>query len=278
MTYGMQTSNGTNVLNIDENLKAYVYLGKWAIPDRIGAHVSITINCVGYPMVFFGVPYDVSSGDPDAGSNTNWPAFMRRHGVAMTSLVSLGGNQWRVDLSVANPSGTVLGLFIRVFGRLDLNFPNGSGQQYGALVWNASSQLVFDSNLPMLRLAGNTYDTELILTPATPASNQVNSACDALVNLPFGLQNKSIAANARGVIHEPYGDGGYQDWDTGQWIDQYKVLAFESLYWASGNQLQVRRIALEEHGYESSLPFFIDNSRCQTVYSRLAVIDNSLFP
>lgn len=278
MTYGMQTTNGANVLNIHEGMKAYVYLGKWAIPDQLGARVSVTINCAGYPMVFFGVPYNISNGDPGAGSNTGWPAFTKRHGISLTSLVPLGSNQWRLDLSVANPSSTALGLFVRVFGRLDLNYPTGSGQQFGMQVWDASSQIVFDSNLRMLRLAGNTYDTEIVLSPQNPSSSHVNSACDVVVNVLFDMQNKSICANARGVIYEPYGNGGYQDWDTGQWIDQYEILHFETLYWSTGSQLHARRIALGSHSYETPLPFVIDNSRCQTVYSRLAVIDNSLFP
>ncbi len=278
MTYGMQTSNGSNVLNIDENLKAYVYLGKWEIPDRIGQYVSITFACVGYPMVFFSLPHAVTAGDPGPGSNTNWPAFTKRHGVALTALVPLGGNQWRVDMSVSNPSGSALGMFVRVFGRLDLNYPNGSGEAYGAQVWNASSQLVFDSNLRMLRLAGNTYDVELVLGAGVPAYNEVNSACDAVVGVPFDMQGKSICASTRGVIYAPYADGGYKDWDTGEWWDQYQILHFETLYWSTGSQVHARRIATSVNRYETPLPFVIDNSRCQTVYSRLAVIDNSLFP
>lgn len=278
MTYGMQTSNGANVLNIDENLKAFVYLGKWAIPDRDGEHVSVTITCVGFPMVFFNLPYAISAGEPPASDNMGWQACMRRNGVAMTALVPLGGNQWRLDFSVSNPADVPFGLFVRVFGRLDLNFPNGSGESYGAQIWNASSQLVFDSNLRMLRLAGNTYDTELVLTPSNPAADQANSTYDLLVNLPFSMLNKSISASARGIIYQPYNDGGYNDWDTGVWWDNYKILTYESLYWASGNQLQVRRIGLNVSYYKSPVPLVIDNSRCQTVYSRLAVIDNSLFP
>ncbi|MFZ6686577.1 hypothetical protein ACO0K0_02380 [Undibacterium sp. SXout11W] len=276
MTYGMQSINGSNVLNIDENLKAYVYAGKYAIPDTAKTAV-VTFSCVGYPMLFFGVPHNVSAGDPTGSSSIGWTGYIARHGVSLAKLVSSGANQWTAYLTVANPSNSSLGLFLRVFGRLDLNYPSGSGQQFGMQVFNASSQLVFDSNLKMLRLAANTYDIEVTLSAAVPNGTQGNSACDAIINVPFDMSGKSICANSRAIIHWPYQIGSYTQFDTGLLINQYQILNFESLYWSTGSQLHVRRIATSNSEYETPSSFVIDNSTAQTVYSRLAVIDNSLF-
>lgn len=260
MTYGLQTINGANVLTIDENLKTYVFVAKYAIPSEQGASVYVDFACNGYPLVYFQVPW-----------NTN-----TRSGISMTSLSPNGTNVWRAYFSIQNLTGADLGLYLRVFGRLDLNFPNGSGDFYGVRAWNASGLLIFDSNVKMHRLAGNTYDTELVLTANVPTGSQPANQYDASTTVPFSMQNKSIAANCRGIIHYPEYIGTYTQFD-GTVVDQYDVRAFESIYWSNGTQLTVARVYLNDQVIETASPMTIDLSKYQTVYSRLSVIDNNLF-
>ena len=261
MTYGLQTINDSGVLNIDENLKTYVYLGKYAIPDQIGMDVTIDIVCNGYPLIYFSIP----QGDAN------------RTGIAMTKLAFVVGNQWKVSFTLHNPAFLNLGLFMRVFGRLDLNYPSGSGAQFGMLVWNEAGQLVFDSNLPMHRLAGNTYDTELVLVFDVPTPTDPVNKHDHSYTLPFNMTGKSISANCRGMIYYPEYKGSYVDWDTGENIDQYDVGNFVSLYWYNGNDLVIGRVRFAGRSFETTGPVVIDYSNCHLVYSRLAVIDNNLF-
>lgn len=260
MTFGMKTWNGSTIVTIDDNTRAMVYMGKAAIPDQY-AHPTVDISCKGVPTVYFGIPVGRSD----------------RAGVAVTGIKAVGTDLWRVSLTVYNPSGAALGLYLRWFGLLNLNYPNGSAEGWGVRAWDGSSRLIFDSGLKMHRLAGNTYATELVLLPSVPDRNEAKNAYDTSAVLPFSLTNKSIRANARGTVRFPEYVGTYTDFDHTV-VDQYNKKTYETVYAGSGSTLNVMRVVTDEIMFETAIPLLIDMSKYQTVYSRLAVIDNAVFP
>ena len=260
MTFGMKTWNGSTIVTIDDNTRAMVYMGKAAIPDQY-AHTTVDISCKGVPTVYFGIPVGRSD----------------RAGVAVTGIKAVGTDLWRVSLTVYNPSGAALGLYLRWFGLLNLNYPNGSAEGWGVRAWDGSSRLIFDSGLKMHRLAGNTYATELVLLPSVPDRNEAKNAYDTSAVLPFSLTNKSIRANARGTVRFPEYVGTYTDFDHTV-VDQYNKKTYETVYAGSGSTLNVMRVVTDEIMFETAIPLLIDMSKYQTVYSRLAVIDNAVFP
>jgi hypothetical protein len=275
MRMGFQTKNlAKGNITIDSSLRAYVYLGKYPIPSQIGTYPTIDFQCNGMPQVYFEVPYNITAQD---SGTSGLLSYQTRTGINLSRLSPLGASTWRATLAINNANGPSLGLFLRVFGRLDLN-PPAPPYGHGLMVRALDGAMLFYSGKRMLRLAGDTYDTQLTLPWEVPdggGADLANSR-DTAVNLPFSMQGKSIAANARGVVHWPYNIGGYVS--DGQEFNQYDVLQYHTLYWANGNQLQVRRIATGVDRIEITGPLIINNSKCQTVYSRLSVIDNSQFP
>lgn len=274
MRMGFQTKNlAKGNITIDSSLRAFVYLGKHAIASQIGTYPTVEFQCKGMPQLYFDVPYNITA--QDAGT-TGLDAFRSRTGMCLRKLESLGGDRWRATMAINNVNGSPLALFLRVFGRLDLN-PPARPYGYGLLVRTLEGEMVFFGGKRMLRLAGDTYDVELTLPWQVPPSDSAQaSGQDTAVNLPFSMQGKSISATTRGMVSMPYYLYSYDD--DGRIMDRYAVLHYESMYWASGNQLQVRRIAASADEMDVSGWLTIDNSKCQTVYSRLSVIDNSQFP
>jgi hypothetical protein len=274
MTYGIRTVNASGIVNIDEDSISYVYLGK----IQMTAGGDYYVHCVGYPLVFFGVPYNtVNSGE---GANGNFYDLRTRAGLAMRRLRQVPGdpNTWIISISCNLENLPAMGLYIRVFGKLHLNFPAGSGEHWGARLWNAQGQLTFDTGCRQLRLAGNTYDAELLITSRCPGeTGEPANVGDTVVGLPFDLANKSIMANTRGTIRYPYTTSAYHDWETGQDLFYVVVMSIDALFWSSGNALYARKSAIAEYGYEgNSQPnvFLSENN----IYTRIAVIDNNLFP
>ena len=275
MRMGFQTKNlEKGNITIDSGLRAYVYLGKHLIPSQVGTYPTVDFQCKGMPQLYFDVPYNITMQDI---GTTGLDAFRSRTGMGLRKLQFLGGDSWRATMAINNHNGPPLALFLRVFGRMDLN-PPARPYGYGLLVRTLEEKaLVFLSSQRMLRLAGDTYDVELTLPwPVPPSDSAPANGQDTAVNLPFSMQGKSISANARGMVSMPYYLYSYDD--DGRIMNRYEVLHYESMYWASGNQLQVRRIAASSDQMDVSGSLTIDNSKCQTVYSRLSVIDNSKFP
>ncbi|QKY08787.1 hypothetical protein [Janthinobacterium lividum] len=275
MRMGFQAKNlAKGNITIDSSLRAYVYLGKYPIPSQIGAYPTVDFQCKGMPQLYFDVPYNITAQDI---GTTGLDAFRSRTGMSLRKLQFLGGDSWRATMAINNHNGPPLALFLRVFGRLDMN-PPARPYGHGLLVRTLEEKaLVFLSGKRMLRLAGDTYDVELTLPwPVPPSDSAPANGQDTVVNLPFSMQGKSISANTRGMVSMPYYLYSYED--DGRTMNRYAVLHFESLFWASGNQLQMRRIAASADEMDVSGSLIIDNSRCQTVYSRLSVIDNAKFP
>ncbi|MGX9698085.1 hypothetical protein ACWYXK_13955 [Janthinobacterium lividum] len=273
MRMGFQTKNlAKGNITIDSSLRAYVYMGKYLIPN-VGIDAYVDFPCNGVPQVYFEVPYNVTS--QDAGV-TGLNSFRSRTGINLNRLEPIGAGLWRAHVAVNVFNGPPLNLHLRVFGRLDLN-PPPPPYGYGLMVRTLSGEMVFYSGKRMLRLAGDTYDVELVLPWQTPQTeDSFANSQDTFVNLPFNMQGKSISANTRGTVSTPYYLYSYND--DGQIKDRYAVLRYQTMYWANGNQLQIRRIAPDEDEIDSIGALIIDNSRCQTVYSRLSVIDNAQFP
>jgi hypothetical protein len=94
--------------------------------------------------------------------------------------------------------------------------------------------------------------------------------------LPFSLANKSIRANARGTVRFPEYVGTYTDFDhtvVDQYNKTYETVCCSIRQYAECDACRYRRIM-----FETAIPLLIDMSKYQTVYSRLAVIDNAVFP
>lgn len=272
MTYGFRCYNNNGIISVDEDSTSYVYLGK----TQITTSGDFYINCVGYPMVFFGVPYNVEA--PGNGATGRWNDLNARAGIAMTRLRQTNSNTWIVTLACTIPNVQSLGLYIRVFGLLHLNFPNGSGQSYGARARDSQGRLIFDTGCRQLRLAGNSYDTEMIVSSRLPDEvSEPATVGDTAVGLPFSLANKSIMANTRGTAVYPYTTGEYIDSDTGQTTRYYTWLYIESVFWASGNSLYSRKAATGSINVERGGTIDVITSNIP-LYTRVAVIDNNLFP
>jgi hypothetical protein len=286
MTHGFRARNvtGRNI-TIDANHISYVYLGKYLIPSQIGDSVHVDFSCVGTPLVFFSVPYNVTGVDE---GNYTWggpQSLNQQHarvGIAMSKLESIGTNSWRAWFLVKNDNGPELGLYLRVFGKLHLNPLGGTAPAPGLRIRKpGSGEVVFDARAPMLRLAGDTYSIEILLTPDIPMADSENpNAKDVTVAVPFNMANKSICATTRGLVHYPYNVASYFDDGIGQNMTQYEIVAYASLYWSNGSNLYVRRSpgGSERLDVPDSAGFSIDNSNCVNSYSRLAVIDNTKFP
>jgi len=277
LTYGARFRNASNnYVTVDEESPSYVYLGKYQIPDQGGGTFDIYVHCVGYPLVFFGLPYNVGPG----GGRVDFNACQDRVGIqVMKTAPTNDSATWVITVKVAAQNRTGLNLWLRVFGMLHLNFPNGSWDHYGARFWNSQSQLVFDAGFKQLRLAGNSYSTELALPYMAPDPNRdANDKYDAVVGVPFDLANKSICANARGIIYLPYQYGSYVDFDTQQNINQFYTMAYDTMYWATGNALWARRICTNFGRLDTTDNPSADYSQCQIVYTRICAIDNNLYP
>lgn len=275
MSYGVRTKNLTKGnTTIDDSLRSYRYLGKYLIPTTIGTQPTVDFTCAGFPQIYHDVPYNIT-----AQENTSSPysRMLTRSGISLARLDNLGGNSWRATFTLNNVNGPVQPWYMRVFGRLDLAPVTGPG--YGFLVKNLQGDLIFDSRCRPLRLAGDTYNTEITLPYLVPDTNDSTANVeqyDTWVELPFDMAGVSICATARGLIRWPYFAGNYVE--DGQLIYRYDVCDFQTLYWANGARLYARRVGINTTQIELAAPTSIDLSRAQIVYSRLATITNSLFP
>jgi hypothetical protein len=278
MTYGFRAINGSNIVSIDEDSISYVYLGKWAIDVNQPLEQDIAVHCVGYPLVFFGVPYGTVNGGENNAS-LGHSTLTYRSGIQMTRIRPAGdGQTWIVTVRCRFMNGGNPGpLYLRVFGQLHQNFPHGAGQSYGARAWDSAGRLIFDTGCRQLRLAGNSYDTEIAIAEAVPGDNERVDSKDSVVGLPFNLANKSIMANTRGSAFFPYYTGSYQSSDGGYTINQYDVEAVTTLFWSNSNALYARRASVNTQRVErqNDMVVVINGS---TTYTRVAVIDNALFP
>lgn len=275
MRYGIETKNlDKGNITISGDLRAYRYLGKYIIPSLLGDYVTVDVICNGVPQIYFQVPYNITAQDVGV---IGIDSYLSRTGVALSKLQQINSTTWRVALIVNNFNGPDLNLYMRVFGRVDLNPPTG-GARYGLEVYNTDRQLIFSSAARMLRLAGDTYNTQLSLPWQLPFNYETDRAdmYDTSVNLPFNMAGKSICANTRGSIYNPYNVGGYMS--DGQWVNQYQILKFHTLYWANSSTLYTRRISTSITSTETTEILTVDTSQCQEVFSRLSVIDNSKFP
>lgn len=275
MTQGIRTKNlARGNITIDDSLRSYRYLGKYLIPSQIGQSVSIQFTCAGFPQIYHDVPYAITAQDD---YTSTFSRMFSRTGISLARLDNLGGSTWRATFTVNNFNGPFYPWYMRVFGRLDLNPP--PSRPTGLRVRNLNGELIFDSNCRPLRLAGDTYDVEMALqymVPQEAGTTTDIAQYDTAVNLPFNMAGKSICATARGLIYWLYYRGSYVD--DGQLVYQYDVANFQTLYWANGSTLYARRVAIDVSTAEFASPPALDLSRCQIVYSRLSVIDNSLFP
>lgn len=276
MSYGVRTKNlQSGYTTIDDKLRSYRYMGKFLIPTTSGTQPTVVFTCVGFPQIYHDVPYNIT-----AQENTSSPyaRMLSRSGISLARLDNLGGSTWRATFTLNNTNGPAYPWYMRVFGRLDLNPVAASG--YGFRLWNLEErQLIFDSFCRPLRLAGDTYNTELMLPYLVPDTNDSTANVeqyDTWVDLPFNMAGKSIHATARGLMHWPYFAGNYME--DGQLIYRYDVCDFQTLYWANGSRLYARRVGINTSTLDTAGPTSIDLSRAQIVYSRLAVIDNSQFP
>lgn len=278
MSYGFRAINGSNIVSIDEDSWTYVYLGKWAIDVNAQGEQNISVHCVGYPLVFFGIPYGTVNGGENNAS-LGHSTLTLRAGIQMTRLRPAGdGQTWIVTIRCLFENGGDPGsLYLRVFGQLHQNFPNGAGQSYGARAWNAAGQLIFDTGCRQLRLAGNTYDTELALSQAVPLDQDRVDSKDSTVSLPFNLANKSIMANTRGSTVYPYYTGSYQSSDGGYTINTWDFDTVTCLFWASGSTLYARKASVDRVRQETQNDI-IAVMNGNVTYTRVAVIDNTLFP
>lgn len=279
MSYGFRAANASGIINVDEDSTTYVYLGKTEFNLNLQGRQDVSINCVGYPLIFIEVPYNVN---PETTANT-YTYLPLRVGVAMTRLrqSSSNPNVWivTVNCNYGNSSpGANARLQLRVFGLLHRNFPSGSAGGYGARAWTSAGQLSFDTGFRQLRLAGNTYDTEINVNANYPLTNTADvRASDTSVTLPFSMANKSIMANTRNCMVIPYKYNTYKDFDTGQDINQYVYMYIDTGFWASGNTLYSRKFSTYSTT-EDTAAERVAQGAWQGTFSRLAIIDNSLFP
>lgn len=147
MVWGFSAVNNGMRRIIDNSKPAYAYLGKVTaavIPGSGSTIKEATFTCAGRPLLF----YELSSTDA----------------MGIHRLEQLSSNTWRVLALGPNP--------IRIFGRVDLNWPNGF--ETPGWGWRLrrmpDGAVTFDSRLRMLRLAGYTAYTnlELALNPSDP--------------------------------------------------------------------------------------------------------------
>lgn len=157
MPWGFSALNAGLRRVVDSEKSAYGYVGKVTpafVPGSGIAGLQATFSCVGRPLLF----YELST-----------TAAMGIH-----RLDEISPNTWRVLALGTNP--------IRIFGRVDLNWPNGTSQNWAARLRRVSDgKVTFDSGLRMLKLAGWTAYTNLELAldpndaenllPVTPPLN-----------------------------------------------------------------------------------------------------------
>lgn len=290
MTYGFTCKNTNNIVTISDTARGHVYLGKYG-PYTTPGEFTVDVTCAGFPTVFISVPYNYTAGDGGAAGTGAYYGAHIRSGAFIRRVTHLGGTAWRITVVAVNAdyyraasqgSGgwSPMPITLRVFGRLDLNYPSGvPGNPYGMRVWDPNGGLVFDSNARMLRLAGNTYDVELLLKKDYPGfSGNVRaeaSSYDTSVSLPFSMAGKSIQATSRALVTHYEADRA--EYFDGTWEYTYVTYQWATGYWASGSTLYVRKL-LYGVGSES-FPYTVNVSNTAAdSYTRLAVIDDSQFP
>ena len=266
--YGFRTRNNNGTLTIDSNLFAYIYLGAYVIPSQAGTYQTVNFTCSGFPLVFFDVPYNMTAGEVGAFDSVD--RYMSRCGIAMIKLVSTGASSWQATFIVSNNNGPDLGLYMRVFGKSHLNaIP--STNTHGLRVRNTAGNVVFDSDMPMLRLGVSTYDAEIRLDPLVPGMTSTTKDAalfDNWVDVGTNMSGMSVWACARGMVNYPFNVGnGY-----------YDVHKFVSLYWANDNRLYARRISVGYDHIYSPSGYPGNASEFQVVYSRVSVLRNEHWP
>jgi hypothetical protein len=278
MSYGFRAVNNQGTISVDGDSTSYVYLGKTQFNPNIPGRQDIYVHCVGYPLIFFEIFHGVG-GTQDG----NYAGLALRWAVAMTRLRQVPGdpNTWIVTMNCnfANGPDPNFRLNLRVFGLLHLNYPNGSNESYGARAWDAQGKLTFDTGFRQLKLAGNTYDTELPISSAMPNGDSGNTiaATDTAVAVPFDMANKSIMANTRGIIAMPYQYGAYIDFETNQTVEQWVTMYTDTGFWSNGSTLYARKFSTYSTTFNSSGGFNVVSNN-QMTYTRVAVIDNNSFP
>lgn len=157
MPWGFSATNAGKRRVVDSEKSAYGYIGKVTpafVPGSGIAASQATFTCVGRPLLYYEL-------------NTTNPMGIHR-------LEEVSANTWRVLTLGTNP--------VRIFGRVDLNWPNGTSANWAARLRRVSDgKVTFDSGLRMLKLAGWTAYTNLELTldpgdaenllPVTPPLN-----------------------------------------------------------------------------------------------------------
>ena len=266
MTALSRVVNSRGHYTIDRERDGYGYIGKYALAGGIS---SVTFPCLGFPLVFFSIPYN----QPDPGAKTVENAYGEgRPGTVLIGVKNNGNGTWTATAI----SGA--GEYLRVFGKVSQNWPNGSGRVPNLKLRGDDGTLHFDAGLRMLKLAGDTYDMELVLDHQVPGWKEPTNKYDRSYAVPFDLNNKSIAAACRCTIGMPYDYGVRTDWDTGQSYTQWHMPYYDTLYAGSGSNLQVKRCITENDPDFETTGFYNVGASSITTYSRLAVIDNTKYP
>lgn len=205
--WGVTMLNEGRRVTISDRADAYVFLGKFAIPvaqPSITAVSSTTITCVGTPIIFMELT--------NIGSHFVW-------------VYPLGNDRWRLFFW-GQPNRVN---HFRVFGRVSLNRPNGSGVRWGARIKNkATNRVTFDSGLKMLALKGYTAATLPTLTRSAQT-----------INLGFSVENTSFSstlANNRAWVRSEKWQQTEPGW--AYFRDSYQNFAY--LLTSGGSASQVR--------------------------------------
>ncbi|WP_152524748.1 hypothetical protein [Novosphingobium lindaniclasticum] len=146
MPWGFSALNSGSRRVVDSEKSAYAYVGKVTpafVPGSGIGNPQATFACVGRPLLYYEL---------------NASAAMGIH-----RLDEVSPNTWRVLALGSNP--------IRIFGRVDLNWPEGTSANWAVRLRRVSDKKVtFDSGLRMLKLAGWTAYTnlELVMDPSDP--------------------------------------------------------------------------------------------------------------
>jgi hypothetical protein len=272
MTALSRVVNSRGHYTIDRERDGYGYIGKYALPGGIG---TTTFPCKGFPLVFFSIPYNQT--DPGSAAVKNVYSSSVRPGVALVGVKNNGDGTWTATTISIGPVSMPT-QYLRVFGKVSMNWPSGSGRVPNLKLRSDAGELHFDAGVRMLKLAGDTYDMELTLDHNVPGWEEAVNKYDRSYTVPFDLNNKSIAAACRCTIGMPYDYGSYIDWDSGQSYTQWHMPYYDTLYAGSGTSLQVKRCITENDPDFETTGFYSVGASGIVTYSRLAVIDNTKFP
>lgn len=163
-TWGARFLNRNGRMAIHQKLDAYVYMGKYEIPATGKAWVPgiVEFKCQGRPVVYRGLD-QVPAQTQMMQEIPERPGWWR--------VACLGGGRGRP-------------LYVRVFGRASLNYPNGSDLAWGYRQRSEDgTRVIFDSGLRYLQMKQYTAnDVYVIGGDSTPK----------LYDMGFDLENTSI--------------------------------------------------------------------------------------